>query len=65
MHLGVQFIPLGGVGAANAALYLQEPSVLALGGSWLAPKNLISQGDWPEITRLASEATTIVRQFRG
>jgi 2-dehydro-3-deoxyphosphogluconate aldolase/(4S)-4-hydroxy-2-oxoglutarate aldolase len=65
MHLGVQFIPLGGVGPANAALYFQEPSVLALGGSWLAPKNLISQGDWQEITRLASEATTIVRQYRG
>lgn len=64
MHLGVKFIPLGGVGPANAAEYLQEPSVLALGGSWLAPKNLIAQGDWSAITRLARDATDIVKKIR-
>lgn len=64
MHLGVQFIPLGGVGPANAAQYLKEPSVLALGGSWLAPKDLIAQGDWAAITKLASEASDIVKQVR-
>jgi len=41
---------------------LSEPSVLALGGSWLAPKSLIAQGDWTAITRLAQEANGIVRQ---
>jgi len=64
MHLGVQFIPLGGVGPANAAQYLSEPSVLALGGSWLAPKDLIAKGDWSAITKLAQEATNLVRQVR-
>lgn len=64
MHLGVKFIPLGGVGPANAAQYLKEPSVLALGGSWLAPKDLIAQGDWAAITRLAREASEIVQQVR-
>ncbi|MES2593712.1 MAG: bifunctional 4-hydroxy-2-oxoglutarate aldolase/2-dehydro-3-deoxy-phosphogluconate aldolase [Verrucomicrobiota bacterium] len=64
MHLGVQFIPLGGVGPANAAQYLKEPSVLALGGSWLAPKDLIAKGDWAAITQLAREATEIVKQVR-
>lgn len=64
MHLGVQFIPLGGVGPANAALYLKEPSVLALGGSWLAPKELIAKADWAAITQLASEASDIVQQVR-
>lgn len=64
MHLGVQFIPLGGVSAANAATYLKEPSVLALGGSWLAPKDLIAKGDWEAITRLAREASDIVKQVR-
>ncbi len=64
MHLGVQFIPLGGVNAANASAYLKEPSVLALGGSWLAPKNLIAQGDWAAITALAAEITGIVKQVR-
>ncbi len=63
-HLGVSFIPLGGVGPANAAQYLREPSVLALGGSWLAPKELISRGAWDAITRLASEARGIVKEVR-
>lgn len=64
MHMGVQFIPLGGVNAANAATYLKEPAVLALGGSWLAPKDLIAKGDWQAITALASEITGIVKQVR-
>jgi 2-dehydro-3-deoxyphosphogluconate aldolase/(4S)-4-hydroxy-2-oxoglutarate aldolase len=64
MHLGVQFIPLGGVGPANAAQYLKEPSVLALGGSWLAPKDLIAKGGWAAITKLAREASDIVKQVR-
>lgn len=63
-HLGVQFIPLGGVNAGNAATYLKEPSVLALGGSWLAPKDLIAKGDWAAITALAREATGIIQQAR-
>ena len=63
-HLGVQFIPLGGVSAANAAHYLKEPSVLALGGSWLAPKDIIAKGGWEVITALAREASDIVKQVR-
>ena len=64
MHLGVKFIPLGGVGPANASQYLKEPSVLALGGSWLAPKDLIAKGDWAAIANLAREASDIVKQVR-
>lgn len=64
MHLNLQFIPLGGVNAANAATYLQDSSVLALGGSWLAPKELVAQGNWMAITDLASEITGIVQQVR-
>lgn len=64
-HLGVEFIPLGGVGAGNAAHYLREPSVLALGGSWLAPKDMIAKGGWDTITALSREATDIVKQVRS
>lgn len=64
MHLGVEFIPLGGVNAANAATYLKEPSVLALGGSWLAPKELIAQSNWQAITALAAEINGIVQTVR-
>ncbi|MBX7210431.1 MAG: bifunctional 4-hydroxy-2-oxoglutarate aldolase/2-dehydro-3-deoxy-phosphogluconate aldolase [Verrucomicrobiaceae bacterium] len=64
-HLGVKYIPLGGVGAGNAEDYLREPHVLALGGSWLGPRDAIKQKDWSAITRLASAATAIVNRVRG
>jgi 2-dehydro-3-deoxyphosphogluconate aldolase / (4S)-4-hydroxy-2-oxoglutarate aldolase len=65
MHLGIQFIPLGGINAANAEAYLREPSVLALGGSWLAPRELIQRKDWNGITGNAREVQTIVKRVRG
>jgi len=61
-HLGVEFIPLGGIHALNARQYLQEPSMLAVGGSWLAPKALVTAGDWQGITALAGAAKEIVGQ---
>jgi 2-dehydro-3-deoxyphosphogluconate aldolase / (4S)-4-hydroxy-2-oxoglutarate aldolase len=64
-HLGVKYIPLGGVTAANADLYLKEPSVQALGGSWLAPRDVIKNKDWQTITANAREASNIVSRVRG
>jgi 2-dehydro-3-deoxyphosphogluconate aldolase/(4S)-4-hydroxy-2-oxoglutarate aldolase len=64
-HLGVKYIPLGGVSLGNAELYLKEPAVHALGGSWLAPRELIQRQDWAAITANASAATAIVRRVRG
>lgn len=64
-HLGVKYIPLGGVNAANAENYLREPSVLALGGSWLGPRDAIQRKDWDAITQLASAASGIVKRVRG
>lgn len=59
-HLGVQFIPLGGVDASNAGNYLREPFIPAIGGSWLAPRDLIQRKDWPAITANARQAVAIV-----
>lgn len=64
-HLGVKFIPLGGIGPANAEAYLREPSVLALGGSWLAPRELVQRRDWAEIRRNARAAADLVAKVRG
>ena len=33
----VKFCPTGGIGEANAAKWLAEPMVLAVGGSWMSP----------------------------
>jgi 2-dehydro-3-deoxyphosphogluconate aldolase/(4S)-4-hydroxy-2-oxoglutarate aldolase len=49
-HLGVRFVPTGGVNVDNAMDYLGEPSVLAVGGTWLAKKDDIADGRWEKIT---------------
>lgn len=55
-HLGVRFVPLGGVNAANMSDWLRNPGVLAVGGSWLTPRDLIRAENWSAITQLATEA---------
>jgi len=51
-----KFCPTGGIDAKNLATYLGCPNVLAVGGSWVAPKDAIASGDWARITSLASAA---------
>ena len=63
-HLNVRFIPLGGIDASNADRYLTEPSIAALGGSWLAPRDLIQKKDWPAITQRARQVSEIVKKVR-
>lgn len=64
-HLGISYIPLGGLNAGNMADYLKEPSVLALGGSWIAKRDLIQKQDWQTITNNAAEARKIADQSRS
>jgi 2-dehydro-3-deoxyphosphogluconate aldolase/(4S)-4-hydroxy-2-oxoglutarate aldolase len=52
----VRFCPTGGVSLANAQDYLALPNVLCVGGSWVAPKDMMERGDWAGITALAVEA---------
>ncbi len=51
-----RFCPTGGIGAANAAEWLSEPNVIAVGGSWLCPLADIKAGNWDKITALAKAA---------
>ena len=55
----VSFCPTGGISLQNARTYLSLPNVLCVGGSWVAPKNLMDAGDWDGITALAREAVTL------
>jgi 2-dehydro-3-deoxyphosphogluconate aldolase / (4S)-4-hydroxy-2-oxoglutarate aldolase len=56
-----KFCPTGGIDAKNLASYLACPNVLAVGGSWVAPKDAIAAGDWARITRLCAEAAALRR----
>ena len=47
-----RFCPTGGIGEANAAAWLGEPNVVAVGGSWLCPAADIRSGNWAGITAI-------------
>ncbi len=49
-HLGVRFIPTGGITLDNIRDYLNVSAVLAAGGTWLATKDDIANGRWEKIT---------------
>lgn len=55
----VTFCPTGGVNPTNARQYLALPNVACVGGSWMAPAELVDAGDWTEITRRAAEAAAL------
>lgn len=57
----VRFCPTGGVSLKNAPDYLGLSNVLCAGGSWVAPKELVTKGDWKAIEELAREAAQLSR----
>ena len=56
---GTFFCPTGGISLSNAMSYLTLPNVLCIGGSWIAPKELVNDGKWDEITALAAAAAAL------
>ncbi|MEZ8085523.1 bifunctional 4-hydroxy-2-oxoglutarate aldolase/2-dehydro-3-deoxy-phosphogluconate aldolase [Vibrio sp. 1S139] len=52
----VKFMPTGGVSLKNVDEYLSIPSVLACGGTWMVPTNLIDKGKWEELGKLVRDA---------
>ncbi len=63
-HLKPRFIPTGGINLGNFTSYLNSPNVLAVGGSWIAPQNLIRDKSWEAITALAQAATDQIAQSK-
>jgi 2-dehydro-3-deoxyphosphogluconate aldolase / (4S)-4-hydroxy-2-oxoglutarate aldolase len=55
----LRFCPTGGISPQTAPNYLALPNVGCVGGSWLAPKNLLAAGDWAQIEQLAREAAAL------
>lgn len=63
-YLGLKFIPLGGVNMSNAESYLSSPLITAIGGSWVAKRNLIANKNWQTITDNAMEITSLIRKIK-
>jgi 2-dehydro-3-deoxyphosphogluconate aldolase/(4S)-4-hydroxy-2-oxoglutarate aldolase len=57
----LRFCPTGGIGADTAQAYLALHNVVCVGGSWVAPRNAVAAGDWPQVERLAAAAAALKR----
>jgi 2-dehydro-3-deoxyphosphogluconate aldolase / (4S)-4-hydroxy-2-oxoglutarate aldolase len=57
----IRFCPTGGVSLANADSYLSLSNTLCVGGSWVAPADLLKRGDWAGVEALAREAAALPR----
>jgi 2-dehydro-3-deoxyphosphogluconate aldolase/(4S)-4-hydroxy-2-oxoglutarate aldolase len=55
----MRFLPTGVITAQQLPTYLANPSVVAVGGSWMVAPKLIAGGKWDEITRLTAEAVAV------
>lgn len=61
----VNFIPTGGISTTNIADYLAFKKVIACGGSWMAPAEWISSGDFDRIRNETANAVAAVNQMQG
>jgi 2-dehydro-3-deoxyphosphogluconate aldolase/(4S)-4-hydroxy-2-oxoglutarate aldolase len=61
----LRFCPTGGIKLAQLGDYLRLPNVMCVGGSWVAPSDAVTAGDWAHITRLASEAVAAAARITG
>ncbi|MDD3251283.1 MAG: bifunctional 4-hydroxy-2-oxoglutarate aldolase/2-dehydro-3-deoxy-phosphogluconate aldolase [Lachnospiraceae bacterium] len=59
----VKFMPTGGIKPSNLREYLLNPNVLACGGTWVVPSNLLNAGEYDEIRKLARDAVFSVLNF--
>lgn len=64
-YQGISFIPTGGINAENVRGYLSYDRVWACGGSWMVKKDLISEGRFDEITRMAGDVHRLVIETKG
>lgn len=60
----MRFIPTGGIRVEQLASYLELSSVLAVGGSWMVPREMIRKGEFQQIQELAQTAVDKIQQIR-
>lgn len=64
-HLGIKFIPTGGVSLENMGDWLKMKSVAAVGGTWIARTDDIREGRFGDIARKARAAVERAKSIRG
>ena len=63
--VGHRFMPTGGVNLGNVEEYLESPSIIACGGTWMVKPKLFADGDFSKVTETAKEAMDVVHKVRG
>jgi 2-dehydro-3-deoxyphosphogluconate aldolase/(4S)-4-hydroxy-2-oxoglutarate aldolase len=64
-YVNLQFMPTGGISAANVRDYLAYDKIVACGGSWMVSGALVKEGKFEQILALVKEAADIVKEIRG
>ncbi|WP_432799933.1 bifunctional 4-hydroxy-2-oxoglutarate aldolase/2-dehydro-3-deoxy-phosphogluconate aldolase [Poriferisphaera sp. WC338] len=59
-HLGLKFMPLGGLNEKIFMDYLDVPQIAAVGGSWITQAHLIKQENWAQIRMNAIDTRYIL-----
>ena len=62
-YVNMKFMPTGGINAKNINSYLDFPKIIACGGSWMVPGDLINAGEWDKIEQLTREAVQTMLGF--
>ena len=61
----IKILPTGGIHQSNVAEYFKNPKILAVGGSWMCTKDMISSGDFDGIAEKSAAATALFKEIRG
>ena len=61
----IKILPTGGINQSNVAEYFKNPKILAVGGSWMCTKDMISSGDFDGIAEKSAAATALFKEIRG
>lgn len=62
-HLGIRFMPTGGVTSANAAEYLAIREVAAVGGTWLGKAADLEAGRWDAVENAVRDAVKLAARI--
>lgn len=62
---GITFMPTGGIDIEGMAEYLSRESVVAVGGSWLAPRSEVLAGNFDQICMRTAEAVARIRALEA
>ncbi len=62
-YVNMRFMPTGGISPKNINDYLAFPKIIACGGSWMVPANLVDAGKFDEIEKLTREAVQTMLGF--